>query len=204
MYKVFINNRPFILAGTDYRPEFIKDSLMVQYDSPETLKLLMNLAHTEQVFFSVVFLIGHPDEMMNALIEQTKIIEAAGGVVRNQEGKILMIFRNERWDLPKGKLDKGEKPEDAAVREVSEECGISKPEISRPLPPSYHTFMQGDKIVLKKTYWYDMQSTDSSALVPQQEEGITDVRWMSKADCEEACRNTFHSVVEVLKNSAAL
>jgi ADP-ribose pyrophosphatase YjhB (NUDIX family) len=52
-----------------------------------------------------------------------KIVMAAGGLVENEHGEILLIYRKKHWDLPKGKLDAGETLEECAVREVEEETG---------------------------------------------------------------------------------
>lgn len=132
-------------------------------------------------------------------LQRCKIIEAAGGRVKNAKGELLMIFRNDKWDLPKGKLEKGEAPEVAAVREVEEECGIGKLKIIKPLPVTLHTYKHNEKFILKKTYWYEMSCADEKKLTPQKEEGITEVKWMNEKEVERALENTFHSIVDVVR-----
>lgn len=125
------------------------------------------------------------------------IIEAAGGLVQNESGHWLFIHRNGVWDLPKGKLEEGEKIEECAVREVAEECGIAEPEIIKPLQTTYHTYeMNGEKI-LKPTYWYLMKSDDSSELTPQTEEGITNVKWVPIEKARALVEQSFGSIKQV-------
>jgi 8-oxo-dGTP pyrophosphatase MutT (NUDIX family) len=130
---------------------------------------------------------------------QFKLIEAAGGLVQNQSDEWLFIHRNGMWDLPKGKLEKGEGIEECAVREVAEECGIDEPTIIQPLSPTYHTYELKGKRILKKTHWYLMKSSDSSELVPQTEEGLTEVKWVSTEEAKILSEASFGSIQEVIK-----
>lgn len=178
----------------------VPGTLVVNYDSADTLSLMIDLAHSEPKFFEhVIVLHKDPARVLEKIEKLTKVIEAAGGVVKNSEGKILLIFRNGKWDLPKGKIEKGETPEQAAVREVEEECGITGLKITRSLAPSFHTYKDGEKLILKKTWWFEMTTTDKSKLVPQHEEGITKVEWRDRSGLQEAMKNTFHSVAEVIR-----
>jgi len=130
-----------------------------------------------------------------------KYIEAAGGLVMNDKGKVLMIHRLGVWDLPKGKLDKGETPRKAAIREVEEECGIGKLKIIKSLPPTYHIYTLNGKRILKKTFWFKMISTDSKKPIPQTEENIDEVCWMSKTKMKRLNpKNTYRSILDVLSN----
>lgn len=110
-----------------------------------------------------------------------KRIIAAGGVVfriEDQVVKTLLIFRNGIWDLPKGKLEKGETIEMCASREVSEETGTQLPIIVGDLGTTYHQYIQKDKGYDKATYWYAMVMPNHIECVPQQEEGIEKVEWI--------------------------
>lgn len=183
----------------------IPGTLVVNYDSLDTFSLMVDLAYSEEVFFDrVIVLHADPSRLLAKLEKLGKLIEAAGGAVLNSEGKLLMIYRNNKWDLPKGKLEKRETPEIAAIREVEEECGVTGLSIIRPLTPTYHTYKEKGQFILKKTWWYEMHChVTSSALVPQEEEGITRVEWMSKEDVNDALTNTFHSVIEVVNELGA-
>lgn len=127
-----------------------------------------------------------------------KPVKAAGGVVMNDNNEILFIFRNGKWDLPKGKIDNGETAEEAAVREVKEECGLENPEIINSLPSTFHTYHEEGQI-LKETYWYLMKTTEKE-LHPQTEENITKAEWKIKAEKEEIFANTYGSIKDVIEN----
>ena len=128
------------------------------------------------------------------------MIEAAGGLVFNAENKVLMIFRNRKWDLPKGKLEVGESIENCAIREVEEECGISSLEICNKLVETFHTYdLQGESI-LKKTYWYKMSYSFSGDLTPQIEEGITMVCWIEMDDVKEKLNNSYSNIIDVFNS----
>lgn len=128
-----------------------------------------------------------------------KLIEAAGGMTLNQEGQWLMIHRLGKWDLPKGKLEKGETPEQAAVREVSEECGILQPTIIAHVTDTYHVYRLKGRLVLKRTYWYLMRSNDHSDLTPQREEHIAEARWVDAQQVPALGRESYGSVREVIE-----
>ncbi|MBP6811205.1 MAG: NUDIX domain-containing protein, partial [Saprospiraceae bacterium] len=115
----------------------------------------------------------HPDlEVLWADFQACfKVLEAAGGYVLNGQGELLVFYRRGSWDLPKGKIDKGETPEQAAVREVQEETGLLNIDLGSFLAHTYHTYEEKGKRILKKTWWYRMQTTDTQ-LVPQTEEDI--------------------------------
>jgi 8-oxo-dGTP pyrophosphatase MutT (NUDIX family) len=117
------------------------------------------------------------------------IIEAAGGLLTNSQGQLLCIHRLGYWDLPKGKIERGESIEEAAVREVSEECGVPFPVIKGALETTEHFYTepQTGRLVLKRTHWFAMAEGKSGAdaaeaLTPQIEEGITQAVW---ADCSQ-------------------
>lgn len=119
-------------------------------------------------------------------------IRAAGGIVLKDK-KVLLIHRLGKWDFPKGKFDKGETPEQCALREVEEECGI-KVKMGSPICNTWHTYTQNRKSILKKTYWYTMSCTDDSQMTPQLEEGIDDIRWLGIEEAKVALINSYPSM----------
>jgi len=127
-----------------------------------------------------------------------KYIEAAGGLVYNSDAQILAIYRLNKWDLPKGKVEKGESVREAAVREVEEECGISGVKIVKEINSTYHTYWIKGKFVLKRTYWYKMSYLGSEELIPQTEEDIQEVKWLSQDNLSEFKSNTYASILEVM------
>ena len=126
------------------------------------------------------------------------LIVAAGGVVYNSKDQILMIFRNEKWDLPKGKLEIDENIQECALREVEEECGVSNLKIVNQLQSTYHTYEINGKAILKHTYWFKMNTNYSNELVPQIQEGITKVEWVNKKDVFKKLENTYASIQELV------
>lgn len=128
-------------------------------------------------------------------LKEFKVIEAAGGKVQNSSEEILFIYRFDKWDLPKGHVEKDEVIEDAAIREVEEECGISGLEILKPLEITYHGFYnKKNKLCLKVTYWYLMKTDYDGELTPQLEEGIMQVQFKNKLETDEALKNTYENI----------
>ncbi|WP_321347211.1 NUDIX domain-containing protein [uncultured Draconibacterium sp.] len=130
-------------------------------------------------------------------------IDAAGGVVK-YDGKLLFIFRNGKWDLPKGKIDKGESNETAALREVEEECGITNHSIVKALPSTYHIYKSPYKKTLgqwifKETFWFEMEYSGTETPVPQQEEGITEVRWFYPNELDVVLENTYENLKALIE-----
>ena len=125
------------------------------------------------------------------------IIKAAGGVVYNDKNQLLMIFRNERWDLPKGKLEVNENIKECAIREVEEECGVNNLEIISELLSTYHTYKLNGKAILKRTFWFKMHTNYNQELAPQAKEGITKVEWVNKEDIQNRLNNTYSNIKEL-------
>ena len=199
MYKIFINNRTHFIADDHVKENMTRGTLFLRDESEKVLDLLLDLAHTEKIYFRQVYLIAkNPDKLFELLESKCKIIPAAGGRVKNENGKLLMIFRNGKWDLPKGKMEKNETPEEAGIREVEEECGIGGLTILKKLSPTYHTYIHKEKIVLKKTFWFEMSCKDGGKLKPQIEEGITEVKWFDPNHLDLVIGNTFLSIMDVL------
>lgn len=200
MYKVFINNRPLILATAPWSGSYTPGTLFLKYDSPALLRELVVKAHTAPDFFrQIVVIHDSAKELMKDFIKNCKYIEAAGGRVWNANGQLLMIYRNGKWDLPKGKIEKRETPEIAAIREVQEECGLLNLRIKKELTPTYHTYIEKGKPILKKTWWYDMLADDRRKLKPQKEEGITQAAWLDDIGVYNALKNTFNSIIQVVE-----
>lgn len=132
-----------------------------------------------------------------------KIIEAAGGIVKNQAGQMLFIFRNGIWDLPKGKIEPNESKEDAGVREVEEECGFGSLDLGDFIGVTYHIYEEKESQVLKVSYWFEMAS-DETDLKPQLEEGITDLKWIGEQNLPFIYSNTYPNIrllIDMYKSS---
>jgi len=131
--------------------------------------------------------------MWNDFLKQFKVVEAAGGVVMNSSKEILFIFRNGKWDLPKGKIEKGETIQETAIREVREECGISNINLGDFFTTTYHIYTEKDQEILKISHWYKM-TCNSNRFIPQIEEGITEVVWKNKKKIDIALQNTYPNI----------
>jgi len=145
-----------------------------------------------------------PDKIWDDFHDSFTNIEAAGGIVKNDENKVLFIYRLGKWDLPKGKLEPNESLEHAAVREVEEETGIENLKLQNFIGSTYHTYRERENNaqILKTTFWYLMKSTDSKELIPQTEEGITKVEWKSKDEIlTDVLPNTFKNIELILKEA---
>ncbi len=137
-----------------------------------------------------------PSKKFRQFASMFHVIEAAGGLVTDPTGYWLFIYRRNRWDLPKGMIDKGETPEQAALREVREECGIGGLKIIRPLEPTYHVYplKDTDNWALKKTHWFFMRSDICCQAEPQTSEGITKAEWKNPASLDDVLQSTYGNI----------
>lgn len=147
----------------------------------------------------LVFSDDRPEMLFRHFVTFFNGIEAAGGLLKNLSGQWLFIFRNGRWDLPKGIIQKNEHREHAAIREVQEECGISEIKITNSLPFTYHIYPgQKNEWMLKKTHWFLMSAQDDSSVKPQTEEGITKVEWRHPDAIDDILQNTYGNIRKLL------
>lgn len=189
MYKVFVNDKPLFLTN-----EIVKetDFQFFLLESVDIHQLIVNMFQNK---IQKAYLY-HPDEkeIMKMLREKITVNKAGGGLVYNAEGKILFIFRNGKWDLPKGGIEKNEAIEDTAVREVEEETGVNGLEITKKLLKTYHIFFRNGKYKLKVTHWFEMKSDFKGTPLPQAEEGIEKVAWLSPEEIPDALTNSYENI----------
>ena len=132
-----------------------------------------------------------------------KTLIAGGGLVFNEKGELLMIFRRGKWDLPKGKLDNGETIEHCAIREVKEETGLINVIIGEFIDVSFHDYFDTylDEEVIKETHWFAMKATGGQKLIPQLEEDITEIKWVSDLELKKCLLDSYDNVVEIIKKA---
>ena len=139
------------------------------------------------------------DHLFANFISSKIIIEAAGGMVINDQEKLLMIFRRGQWDMPKGKLDDGESIEECALREVEEETGLHSLRLGKKLQITYHTYSIGSQMVIKPSHWYLMNFIGEEAPIPQTEEDISEIRWVDKTEAATLLELMFPSIREMVE-----
>jgi ADP-ribose pyrophosphatase YjhB (NUDIX family) len=201
MYKVFINDKPlYIISQKNSTQLSEKTFLKLEYKSEKEIKTALDLLAFDNNFKGVYLFSENEEFLWRKFCQQFKIIEAAGGVVLNKKKEILMIFRFEKWDLPKGKIEKDEKPGKTALREVCEETGVCDCEINKELTTTYHTYIHKKENVLKKTFWFEMNCKSFSGFKLQSEEGIKEAKWMSKDQLNNAVKNAYSSINELIKS----
>lgn len=189
MQKIFVGNKPIILttkveAETDFKNYLI--------DSVDIHKTLHNLKKEK---YKSIRLVGDNEKLLlKKFLELLPNVIAGGGKVLNSEGRILFIFRNGKWDLPKGKAENKETIDQTALREVEEETGVEDLKITKPLEITYHIFKRNDKYFIKKTYWFEMFSTYTGDLKPQKNEGITKVKWVSPKKLIKVRKNIYANI----------
>ena len=188
MYKVFVNDKPIIITSSTKKqnnfPVFIFKNIVFD----EIIYKLKNESISGINLYS-----SDLENDWGLFLKNMEVVPAAGGLVLNAEKEALFIYRNDVWDLPKGKIEKGESIEEAAIREVEEECGIFNLVIQKELITTYHIYYQKG-IKLKQTYWFLMYSNDDRKLTPQLEEGITEVGFKNSADVNDCLSDTYANI----------
>ena len=189
MFTIFINNNPIYLTDS---LENSGDRNFFEFDKVD-LQEVINKFKNEEINY--IYLYGSDIQILFLNFSKNfKVIEASGGIVKNSKGELLFIFRNGVWDLPKGKIEKNEKIEEAAIREVEEECGIKNLQLERLLDKTYHIYKMNHEYIFKITYWFLMRSDFIGDFKPQIEEGITKVEWVSQQNLTNVLANSFANI----------
>lgn len=189
MYKVFLNDVPIILST--------QKNIGSRYTSYSIKKVDFNLLIEDILSKKIHFIhLYHKkdDKLLQHLKKKLKVITAAGGMVFNTNKEILFIYRKGRWDLPKGKVDKGESLEEGAVREVEEETGVKGLKVNRYIDTTYHILKRNGKYKLKETYWYKMATDYDGKLVPQTNEDIKKAKWKNFEKSQKALVKSYENI----------
>lgn len=196
MYKVFVNEKELFLSKS---PENLEKTF--SYVGPETIEMGIDLLQNTSCK-SVNVYSTDVEQMWKEFRKSIIAIEAAGGIVKNEEKEILFIKRLDKWDLPKGKIEKGESTEIAALREIEEETGISNLKIEAFITESYHIYMdRNQQNILKITHWFSMKHHGNEIAKPQLEEGITEVSWKNSDEIKkQVYTSTFKNIKMILEN----
>lgn len=200
--KIYFDNKPLFLCDEiDITiEEFVHhdDAIYIDELDGHTIRTMIHEMQLEKVHAGI-FQHKDFDELKKAFFKKFTLVIASGGLVTNESDDVLLIFRRGKWDLPKGKLDKGETLEQCAVREVEEETGLKNISLHQPLTITYHTYHEGTKFILKESHWFKMSVKEKQDLVAQEAEGITETKWVRPADLKTYFDETYPSVRDVLK-----
>ncbi|WP_438965217.1 NUDIX hydrolase [Flavobacterium sp.] len=189
MYKVFVNDKPLFLTN---KIEKETDFQLFLLESIDIKKLIVKIFQNK---IQKAFLY-HPDEslLLKTLKAKIPVVKAGGGLVKNVNGEILFIYRNGKWDLPKGGTEKNETMEETAMREVEEETGVNGLSIVEKLQKTYHVFKRNGRYKLKITTWYEMKSTFEGTPEGQADEGIEKVEWIHPRDIPKLLENSYENI----------
>lgn len=188
MYKVFVNDSPIIITSSQKKENNFPVYILANIVLEEVIHKLRNKKNKGINLYT-------PDleKGWKFFLSKIDVVSAAGGLVLNDKDEFLFIYRGGKWDLPKGRVEKGESIEETAIREVEEECGIFNLQLVKPLLTTYHIYFQKEN-KLKETYWFLMHSNYDKELVPQLEEGITKVVFKNKEQVAKALKNTYKNI----------
>jgi len=189
MHKIFVNDKPIILTTKVEKEKGFKNYLLKTVDMGKVIRKL------NRTKLKAVRLIGKKEKkLLKRFLKKLPNVVAGGGKVYNDKGDILFIYRNDKWDLPKGKAEGNETIEKTAIREVTEETGVAGLEITKPLETTYHIFKRNGRYKIKITYWFEMKTSFTGKLYPQENEGITKVEWLNKAQTKKALENSYANI----------
>jgi 8-oxo-dGTP pyrophosphatase MutT (NUDIX family) len=201
-YKIFIDEKPLIILPQGSAEQNVYGSETLNWKGKQTVDDALEKIRDAKTY-SVIIRAMDSDVAFHQCASRFKVVEAAGGVVKNNSGQYLFIFRRGKWDLPKGKMDDGESVVETAMREVNEECGLDNLKILSPLINTYHFYPEKKNNILKRTYWF-LMSTDDTEVQIEREEGIENFVWLEKEKIlSHISSNTFPNILELINESLA-
>ena len=199
--KIYFGDKPvFLCDEIDNELNEIlhhPDAVFIDEISNRAIKSLLHEIKKEE-FHAGVIQNKDLDKLKKVFFKNFTLIEAAGGIVQNEKKELLFIYRLNKWDLPKGKIEKGEKPDECALREVVEETGAGNLKLKKKIGETYHTYNAFGKHFLKITHWYNMACLKEQNLIPQTEEDITAIKWVATKDITALFANTYPSIKDIL------
>ena len=199
MHKIFIKDRQVVFTDNQNIPLREKHVILHQYKNMKFLMLdFESFLKAKKSRTLLVLRKRNVDQLFNEFLDNFRITKAAGGAVINKKDEVLMIHRHGRWDLPKGKKNKGERNKETALREVMEETGLQQLKVKRKLMITYHFYRRNRRLIIKKTHWYLMKAKSRQELTPATEEGIRKMKRVPYEKARLKSNKTFRSITEVL------
>ena len=202
-FKIYIGEKPFYIVNQldGELKNLTHTHATIMLNHPDIYQLKQAITDLENTQAKVVIVLTNKMEEVLAKMKSILVfLQAGGGLVQNEAGEFLFIYRRGKWDLPKGKLDKSETIEQCAVREVNEETGLENIVSGELLLHTWHVYHAWGQHVLKQTSWFKMSSPAGQMLTPQTEEDISETAWLKKEDWDKVLANTFPSIVDVLNH----
>ena len=199
--KIYFGDAPVILCDEIDKEinEILHhpDAVFIDEISARAMKSMLHEIKKEEFHAGVIW---HNNllKLKESFFKNFLVIEAAGGIVQNDKKEILFIKRLGKWDLPKGKMEKAEREEECAVREIMEETGVTGLHLKRKVGESFHVYNQFGKHFLKITHWFHITCSSKQQLIPQTEEDITEIKWVKTIDIKEPVSNTYRSIKDIL------
>lgn len=199
--KIYFDNKPLFLCDNvdDYLQPYVHhdDAVFIDELNGHTVKSMIHEMQNPAIHAGVFFH-ENLEDLKTSFFKKYQLVRAAGGFVQNEKNEVLMMFRRGKWDLPKGKLDKKESTEQAAVRETEEETGLNNLILLLPIITTYHTYKEGTKSIIKETIWYKMRAPGDQQLIPQTSEQITELSWVAQHNLDKYKVQSYPSVIDVL------
>lgn len=201
MYSIYFNNRKLSVCSLKENTNYNSNAVVYYNSNDLNTKQLPEFMESNQKINLLVLPVEENkiDCVFEKICSEFNQINAGGGLVRNSAGEYLLIFRNGKWDLPKGKQEAGEDIKVTAVREVEEECGIDSLELGNLLCVTHHTYRMNGEFMLKHTFWYNMEYKGDAALKPQTEEDIEMCKWVKGEEIAELVKDTYPSIKRVFE-----
>lgn len=201
MYSIYFNNRKLSVCPLKENTNYNSNAVVYYNSNDLNTKQLPEFMESNQKINLLVLPVEENkiDCVFEKICSEFNQINAGGGLVRNLAGEYLLIFRNGKWDLPKGKQEAGEDIKVTAVREVEEECGIDSLELGNLLCVTHHTYRMNGEFMLKHTFWYNMEYKGDVTLKPQTEENIEMCKWVKGEEIAELVKDTYPSIKRVFE-----
>jgi ADP-ribose pyrophosphatase YjhB (NUDIX family) len=199
--KIYFNDKPLVL--TDDTTTYIAENpvaagyLALSGNDMTVFQTAFEHLGKDNSIGAIVTAPSH-QALLATLRKLYEPVGAAGGIVQSENGKVLLIFRRGKWDLPKGKIDRGEAVSDCALREVKEETGIQDISLGDRVCDTWHVYSMHGKNLLKHTTWFSMYGSENQTLMPQAEENIEEVRWVAITELPQYYNKAYQAIREVL------
>lgn len=201
MHKIYLDNRCMVICSEQEQVLCDPNSIELHLGGKPDIASLVEMFENSGSLARIYIPSDNVEDTYKEFLSQFKEVNAAGGLVSNRRGDVLLINRNGLWDLPKGHQEAGEEITVTALREVQEETGVKELELGNLICVTDHCYYRDGLWHLKHTWWYDMLYTDPFDLTPQREEDITKAAWVARSGLSPYLKNTYPSIAEVLREA---